>query len=192
MTNRMNQIQKRIMADQRQHLRDLRAQNAVSLSHIEMPRHPGVYAIFLNPSFKFPIYQEAISNNAAVYFGSAKNLAKRMNDYRNRLSNRVASMPLDALLVAGLSMHCRFEAEAVESRFIESDKPVWNQTWMSGFGSKVQGKNRQKQKKQPWDELHPGRKGTAKGLPKHARHELADMVGDHLKECAPGAQLRWR
>ena len=49
-------------------------------------------------------------------------------------SNRVLSIPLTALPVAGLSMQCRFKVEAVESRFIELEKPVWNQTWMSSFG----------------------------------------------------------
>ena len=44
-----------------------------------------------------------------------------------------------------------------ENMMIESFQPIWNVV-IDGFGNKVPGKGRERQRRSPWDVLHPGRR----------------------------------
>jgi hypothetical protein len=73
-----------------------------------------------------------------------------------------------------------------ENILIESFKPLWNLA-VDGFGINDPGKGRNKQKKSPWDVLHPGRGYAAKltgGV-----YDVAEVVG-RIDDFFSGRKLR--
>jgi hypothetical protein len=69
-----------------------------------------------------------------------------------------------------------------ENMMIELFKPIWNLV-IDGFGNNVPGKNRDKQRRSPWDMLHPGRK-VAAALP--ASEFTAEMAVSRLQDYFAG------
>jgi hypothetical protein len=66
-----------------------------------------------------------------------------------------------------------------ESALIQEFRPAWNVA-VEGFGINDPGKGRSKQKRSPWDVLHPGRK-YAKNLPEGSAVEaVRKRLADHF------------
>jgi hypothetical protein len=135
----------------------------------------GVYAIYYTG--KLPIYsglikRNSVSNDAApIYVGKAIPSGGRKGgmDFEaaaghslfNRLSEHGASVA-DTLDLESRDFQCRYLVvddvwiPLAESLLIERFQPLWNVV-VDGFGNHDPGSGRHRQKKSPWDVLHPGR-----------------------------------
>jgi len=184
-------IRKRIAKEHRLVLHKFEGLGPVPLPDVDAPKLPGFYGVALGEGVKMSCYAAAVTSGALVYVGSSKDLDERMKQYRRRLSG-VRSVPAEQLMVTWLPMPDVGEAKAVEDRMIELLVPVWNQRWLSGFGSSAQGANRSEQAKLPWDVLHPGREGVANGAPKLNRHDLQAMVVEHLDQTKLPIPRAWK
>ena len=184
-------IRKRIAKEHKLVARKFEVLVPVPLSEVDAPKLPGFYGVALGEGVKMPCYAAAVASGALVYVGSSMDLDERMKQYRRRLSD-VRSVPAEQLMVTWLPMPDVGEAKAVEDRMIELLVPVWNQRWLSGFGSSAQGSNRSEQAKLPWDVLHPGREGVANGAPKFNRRELQARVVEHLDQTKLPTPRAWK
>ncbi len=77
-----------------------------------------------------------------------------------------------------------------ESLLIEMFQPVWNKV-IDGFGNHDPGKGRYRQKRSPWDTLHPGRKWAERcpANPKQAA-EFARESESFLKDSADYCKIQ--
>lgn len=143
----------------------------------------GVYAIYYEG--KLPIYRPLIANNknsetpAPIYVGKAIPSGGRKggidfeaaigNSLYNRLSEHADSIEKASNLQAG-DFRCRFLVvddiwiPLAESMLIDRFQPLWNLE-IDGFGNHDPGSGRHRQKKSPWDVVHPGREWADKLQP---------------------------
>ena len=71
-----------------------------------------------------------------------------------------------------------------ESLLIEMFSPAWNKV-VDGFGNHDPGEGRYKQKRSPWDVLHPGRPWAEKLTGKHESIEaIRGRLAKHMERCA--------
>lgn len=76
-----------------------------------------------------------------------------------------------------------------EELLIRAMRPVWCERWLSGFGSKLQGKNRANQRRSAFDVLHPRQPRSSSDGLNSQRLELKAAVVDHLAEFASSVRL---
>jgi len=161
----------------------LLAQDKVPLAEIRPTYGSGVYALYYRG--QHPAYAEIKDSETPIYVGKADpdepraatpreqgvRLFGRLADHRDAIREvenfgRVNGIA-DALAVADFECRrlvCATNAQLVaERRLIDIFKPAWNQETKICFGISKHGDNAQtrRNKKSPWDVLHPGRSWAA-------------------------------
>ncbi len=92
-----------------------------------------------------------------IYAGSAASLIERRQRHVRNLEGLI-DLSEDDLRIVLVPTTSEAGAGYVEKLFIRAFEPVWNQPWLAGFGSKRQGRIRERgQRVSPWNVLHPGR-----------------------------------
>lgn len=112
-----------------------------------------------------------------LYAGAARDLRERMASHANALRDH-PELPADDFVFACVSTASRAGAGYLEALVIAELRPVWNEKWVHGFGSKQQGSRRSGQQISLWDTLHPGRAVSAT-LERNAG-DLREQVAAHL------------
>lgn len=117
-----------------------------------------------------------------IYAGSASSLRERRQRHVLNLRG-LRDLSEDDLRLVVIPTTSVAGALYVEELFIKAFQPVWNQPWLAGFGSKRQGRVRERgQRVSAWNVLHPGRYvDPAAPMPATTRAELSAKVVDHLE-----------
>jgi hypothetical protein len=146
------------------------------------PKLAGVYLLFgLHvPPYRHPLVQVGCF---PLYAGSAVQLQERLRRHRR---NALGVPSLDSgrrLHVVWLELNGPGSALLVERLLIDLLKPLWNEPFLRGFGSRWQGRTRENQAPPPWAVLHPGRRvGT--GPSPVSSGLLALQAAHHLESTA--------
>lgn len=154
---------------------------------IQLPRQPllesrvttqaGIYLLFYDGPLA--VYTRIADGSYPVYVGAAVNLAERLTRHRRnlrRVDNLDGGDHLHVLTMATESCAGALYAESLIGHLLA---PVWNQPFLSGFGSRAQGANRTGQAPPPWDVLHPGRR-VGRGPTTVTTALLERAARDHL------------
>lgn len=153
---------------------------------------PGTYvllyrgALDLYSRLRRPCHQDDLrsmseAGGAPIYVGSASSLRERR---RRHERNVRACIDVDSndLLVVALPTRTLAGALYVERLLMDAFRPVWNQPFLSGFGSKPQGTTRTRHQRIPrWSVLHPGRHSVPQTANDEQRARLAQRVTEHLQ-----------
>jgi len=122
-----------------------------------------------------------------IYVGSALDLAERARRHQRKAE---ALLEPGALLFVGLATASLAGGVYAERILIDQFRPVWNQPWLAGWGSKRQGRTRTaSQKPSPWAALHhPSVEGLSQRVALGVRVEryLCETVGS-FAPVAPGS-----
>lgn len=166
--------------------RELRARwdaaSRVRLDQATPVRTSGLYGLFYIG--KNPLYLPISRTGIPMYVGHTGDLAARTKNHTASCDAGLGLAAKDFELVT-VPMSGRLRKYA-EDLFIDSFDPLWNRTWLSGFGSKDQGESRaESQRPTAFDRLHPGRpwaKTTVQDhlLVKKVREELAVEVSNRV------------
>lgn len=130
------------------------AATRVGLDRADSCRVSGVYGLYYigRNSLYLPISRTGIP----IYVGHTGDLTARTKNHANSCDAGFGLATKDFELVT-VPMPGRLRKYA-EDLFIEKFDPLWNRTWLSGFGSKDQGESRsESQRPTAFDRLHPGR-----------------------------------
>lgn len=118
-------------------------------------RTPGIYFVFYRGALA--PYSAVADATYPVYIGSAQDLGERFRRHRRNTAAVVSLHGGRDLLLLPAVLHSHAAARYVEALLVQRLEPCWNQTWLSGFGSRPQGATRAGQVPPPWNALHPGR-----------------------------------
>ncbi|GFE50386.1 hypothetical protein So717_21390 [Roseobacter cerasinus] len=174
------------------------------------PRHPlaevekfygaGVYALYYKGDF--PAYEKISGKETPLYTGKAdpkiahaenpteqgESLSRRINEHRKsiELVSGEGGISLDDFEVRYLVTASGFQVTA-ENFLINYFKPIWNKETKICFGIGKHGDdaNTRKNKKSPWDTLHPGRKWALASEEMKTPAEIAADISDHLDAFPP-------
>lgn len=129
------------------------AATRIVLDRADPCRTSGVYGLYYIG--KSPLYLPISRTGIPIYVGHTGDLAARTKNHANSC-DAVGLVASDFELVT-VAMPGRLRKYA-EDFFIEKFDPLWNRSWLSGFGSKDQGELRaESQRPTAFDRLHPGR-----------------------------------
>lgn len=116
---------------------------------------PGAYLLFYRGDN--PLYSGLTTVRWPIYVGRALNPPRRMSEHRCSISS-VSGLAVDAFEVLVAATSAPASAGFLEERLMALYRPVWNESWLAGFGSKHQGLARiANQQPTLWDRLHHGR-----------------------------------
>jgi len=116
---------------------------------------PGAYLLFCRSDN--PLYAGLVNVPWPIYVGRAVNPARRMSEHRFSISS-VSGLSVDGFEVLVTATSGLASAGFLEERLMVLYHPVWNESWLAGFGSKHQGLARiANQQPTLWDRLHHGR-----------------------------------
>lgn len=174
------------------------------------PRHPlrdvakfygaGVYALYYTGDFA--AYEKISGKETPLYAGKADpkianaenpteqgdSLSRRINEHRKsiELVSGEGGISLDDFEVRYLVTASGFQVTA-ENFLINYFKPIWNKETKICFGIGKHGDdaNTRKNKKSPWDTLHPGRKWALASEEIKTPEEIAADISDHLASFPP-------
>ena len=156
------------------------------LATAEAPDAPGVYLVFYGRPASTTGGSPYASIQGAtfpLYVGAARNLRSRLRSHQLRVAPVKSLHGGKDLHVVAMALPSCAEALYAEQLVRERLRPVWIETWCTGFGSKDQGATRRTQTPPAWSVLHPARiEGT--GGVKITSGELARRVKDHLAVTA--------
>lgn len=152
-------------------------------------RGPGAYLLLYCGSLKIYASVAYRGNGGSIvqeggfpiYVGSAASLRERRQRHQRNLRGLVDMSEADLRIVA-VPTPSKAGAVYLEQLFIDAFLPVWNEPWLAGFGSKRQGKTRERgQRVSPWNVLHPGRHIDERApLPSASANDLAHRVVELL------------
>ncbi|WP_299668186.1 Eco29kI family restriction endonuclease [uncultured Ruegeria sp.] len=174
------------------------------------PRHPleevekfygaGVYALYYKG--EFAAYEKISGKETPLYTGKADpkfahaenpteqgdSLSRRINEHRKsiELVSGQGGISLEDFEVRYLVTASGFQVTA-ENFLISYFKPIWNKETKICFGIGKHGDdaNTRKNKKSPWDTLHPGRKWALASEELKTPEEIAADISDHLDAFPP-------
>lgn len=174
------------------------------------PRHPlaevekfygaGVYALYYKGDFA--AYEKVSGKETPLYTGKADpkiahaenpteqgdSLSRRINEHRKsiQLVSGDGGISLADFEVRYLVTASGFQVTA-ENFLINYFKPIWNKETKICFGIGKHGDdaNTRKNKKSPWDTLHPGRKWALASEELKTPEEIAGDISDHLDAFPP-------
>lgn len=174
------------------------------------PRHPltevekfygaGVYALYYKGDFA--AYEKVSGKETPLYTGKADpkiahaenpteqgdSLSRRINEHRKsiQLVSGDGGISLEDFEVRYLVTASGFQVTA-ENFLINYFKPIWNKETKICFGIGKHGDdaNTRKNKKSPWDTLHPGRKWALASEELKTPEEIAGDISDHLDAFPP-------
>jgi hypothetical protein len=188
LTELVDQMRKSSFDELCRHVEIIETSDPVPITDAVAPRRPGVYLLSLRAS-RLACYRRAVTTGCVVYCGSADSLADRLSDHR-RTFRQVRNIRMSDIAVWFAELADAPAAIEMEARLIAGYRPVWNEKFCSGLGSKRQGPNRSGQARTAFDALHPGR-STGSKPPKRPRQEIARLVEAHLASTATQVR-RWR
>lgn len=174
------------------------------------PRHPlkevarfygaGVYAIYYTGAFE--PYAKISGKETPLYTGKADpkvahaetpalqgdSLSRRINEHRKsiELVSGEGGISLDDFEVRYLVTASGFQVTA-ENFLINYFKPIWNKETKICFGIGKHGDDAKtrRNKKSPWDTLHPGRKWAEASEEIRTPEEIAAEISSHLDAFPP-------
>lgn len=121
-------------------------------------RSPGAYGVEIHG--RHDLYRPP-PQGQLLYVGSGQDLRDRHGRHRISLES-VDGLDPDRIRIRCLLTPSSATALLVERLLIARLRPVWNEPWLSGFGSRQQGRTRTAgQRRTAWDVLHPGRHWAA-------------------------------
>lgn len=181
----------------------------IALALTAQPRRPlqqlqpfhgsGVYAIYYNG--KFPLYSPLSEAETPIYVGQAAphqqgamtpiaqgaRLAARLNEHKKNIERAVQTLSIKDFDYRALVVQTGWETGA-EDYLIRLFSPIWNSETKLVFGLGKHGDdaNTRRNKRSPWDTLHPGRMWAAKSTEdaKSASIIKAELT-KHFVECPP-------
>ena len=157
------------------------------LDTVRPPALPGVYLLTLTAS-RLHCYRRAVSTAWPVYIGSANNLRQRTRDHRLKF-RQLRNVDCGSVEVVWVPAPSLASALYAEELLIQTFRPVWNERWLSGAGSKLQGRNRSGQRRTAFDVLHPRHADLGGDGLNRRRLELKDSVVDHLADFATSTRF---
>lgn len=174
------------------------------------PRHPisevhkfygsGVYAIYYKGSFE--AYEAISGSETPVYSGKAdpkvahaanpseqgESLSNRINEHRKSIEavSGAGGIAVDDFEIRYLVTASGFQVTA-ETFLINYFKPIWNKETKICFGIGKHGDdaNTRRNKKSPWDTLHPGRKWAIASEEIRTKEQICQDIAEHLKTHPP-------
>jgi hypothetical protein len=153
---------------------------ATTLTTAQPDRRPGVYLIaYRGP---LPLYHQLAATRYPVYAGKGDNLADRMNRHRANLA-AVTDLHTDDLEARWLHTSAA-QAGYYEALLHHMLRPLWNQPWLAGFGSRYPGAQRLGARTPAWSVLHPGRT-VATGTAGVCHGHLCRQVAQHVHTNVP-------
>lgn len=167
----------------------------VAFAQVPTLTQSGVYALYYSPppgTNVFAPYLPLAGTDQPIYIGKSASKGARtgqIDDGPERISVRLATHRNSIKAAANLSYrHFTVRwlemdddiALFAERRLIRHYQPLWNTETIAGFGNRTVGASRHNQARSAWDELHPGRRGAAKGPCRTARPELHAYIAQHL------------
>jgi hypothetical protein len=180
-----------------------------ALAMVAQPRHPlaeigrfygsGVYAIYYTGAF--PLYRSISGSETPIYVGQAapsstdartprdqgERLAARLNEHRKNIAKAATTLQVDDFEARFLVVQSGWETSA-EDYLISLFKPIWNSevNILYGLGKHGDKADTRKNKRSPWDTLHPGRK-WAKDTTEDARTlgEIERDLSTHFNNNPP-------
>ncbi len=145
------------------------------------PGCPGVYFTFLSGG-PAP-YARVADGRWPVCVGSARDLRERVGRHRINCRSIRNLERGDLVWICPVETSSEAAARYVEALSISLLRPLWNQAFMAGFGSKDQGSRRRTQAPPPFALVHPGRTvGT--GDPTVSTGMLRRRIVEHLTQTA--------
>lgn len=174
------------------------------------PRHPladvekfygaGVYALYYKGAFK--AYSQISGKETPLYTGKAdpkvahaenpteqgESLSRRINEHKKsiELVSGDGGISLDDFEVRYLVTASGFQVTA-ENFLINYFKPIWNKETKICFGIGKHGDDAKtrRNKKSPWDTLHPGRKWALASEELKTPDQIATDISNHLRAFPP-------
>lgn len=158
----------------------------------------GIYAIYYTGDF--PCYEPLANENrnekfsVPIYVGKAVPAGARKGAFEldaatgNVLFKRLSEHAESIRQTKNLSInnfHCRYLVvddiwiPLGESLLIQRFSPIWNQV-VDGFGNHDPGSGRHKQRRSPWDALHPGRSWAEKLQPSN---QTTEQIIESIREA---------
>lgn len=123
-----------------------------------------------------------ISGGSPIYIGKSRGLQTRMAEHIRNLG-LCTDLGADDFLVITLPTPSEGGAVFFESLLTAAYRPVWNEGWLTGFGSKPQGTSRTEHQSVPaWSVLHPGRRVLEERIHGPVRVGLRERVKQHLAD----------
>ena len=161
-------------------------------------RSPGAYVLLYRGDL--PLYELARrprgrtdlrsiseAGGAPIYVGAATSLAERRGRHEKNLAP-CSDIGDDDLLAVALPTSSVAGAFYIERLLMATFRPVWNEPFVSGFGSKPQGASRTRHQRVPrWSVLHPGRHRSVAATDAGHRRRLQQQVVDHLNRTVNDA-----
>lgn len=177
----------------------------IALALVAQQRHPlsnaatfygsGVYAVYYKG--KFPLYAPLSGSETPIYVGKAGpaasnartpieqgiRLSSRLGDHRKNVIKAVSTLKLDDFECRSLVVQSGWET-AAEDYLIHLFRPVWNSETgiLYGLGKHGDSADVRKNKRSPWDTLHPGRKwaGHAALVDAKSVRQITDELSQHF------------
>ena len=159
------------------------------LAEIEASDGPGIYVMTLYRS-RLKCYERLVDRGHVVYAGSSgTSLAIRMQRHATSVAD-IRNLDVADVGVIAVGLPSGSASLAVERLLQDAYRPLWNQRFLLGFGSRYQGSTRATQATPPFNVLHPGRR-SGSGACRLTRHEIVDSAVAHL-ESTTAQVRRWR
>jgi hypothetical protein len=198
-----NPLEKRHLAESV--VRRLLAQPCAPLESLAPFDGSGVYALYYSGDFRDYIPLRAANREGCevpIYVGKAIPRGGRiggwdfeMNPGRSlftRLSQHAESIRQATNLRVQDFRERHLVVDSVfiplaENLLIEKSHPVWNVV-VGGFGNKDVGEARRTGARSAWDELHPGRKSSARGECRYPLSEIQLRIREHFIRTSGGPE----
>lgn len=173
------------------------AQDRRDLSSLQPFYGSGVYAVYYHGPH--PAYAQVAGTETPLYVGKAvpaKPKALTPEDQGTKLFGRLREHAKSISQVENLDphdFHCRFLVVqsgwegAAESRLIQLFRPVWNNETQVCYGLGKHGDDSQtrRNRRSPWDTLHPGRAWATNTVHHKSVEEILTEIARHFQEVPP-------
>lgn len=181
----------------------LTAQPRRPLSNLQSFHGSGVYAIYYSGSFS--PYSPIGSTETPIYVGQAAprqqgaitpiaqgtRLAARLNEHRKNIERADQTLQIKDFDYRALVVQTGWETGA-EDYLIRLFKPIWNSETKLVFGIGKHGDDAdtRRNKRSPWDTLHPGRIWAAKSAEDaKSAAKIKTELADHFAQHPPFKRL---
>lgn len=172
------------------------AQKLFPLNEIPNFYGSGVYAIYYSGSYN--LYSPLTGSETPIYVGKAEpksktadtpseqacGLSSRLQTHRKNIS-ACPSLDINDFSCRWLVITSGWES-AAESYLINLFKPIWNKETklIYGFGKHGDSEKTRKNKRSPWDTLHPGRRWAGNDALEDAKsiEEIQEALARHFAE----------
>lgn len=159
----------------------------------------GVYAIYYNGSL--PLYEPIAGSETPIYVGKADpsardardpkqqglTLSNRLDEHRKNIE-RAENLPIEDFECRHLVVASGWQV-AAESALIALFRPLWNKETniLRGFGKHGDDGDTRRNRRSPWDVMHPGRSWAQSGslVDSKSPAQIEDEVRGHFDTHPP-------